>query len=72
MSATETTTPRQEYAKAGIGIVAGVFLTLAVETWALFDFGFIRLRDPQAGEKAVAAAYWDEVYTKIAVNPQED
>lgn len=72
MRAQETTTARQEYAKASIGIVAGVLLTLAVETWALFDMGFIRLKDPQAAEKAVAAAYWDEVYTKIAVNPQED
>lgn len=72
MSASETTTAGAEYAKASLGIVAGVCLTLAVEVWALVDMGFIRRRDPQAAEKAVAAAYWDEVYTKIAVNPQED
>lgn len=58
---------RAEWAKAGIGIVAGVAITLAVEVWMLFDFGFIRLRDPLAGEKAVAAAYWDEVYTRAEV-----
>ena len=72
MSKRETTTARAEYAKASLGIVAGVLLTLAVEVWALVDMGFIRHRDPQAVEKAVAAAYWDEVYTIIAVNPQED
>jgi hypothetical protein len=68
----ETTTARAEFFKAGIGIVAGVALTLAVEVWLLFDLGFIRLRDPLAADKAVAAAYWDETYSKIAVNPQED
>ena len=47
-------------------------LTLAVEVWAFVDFGFIRLKDTQAAEKAVASAYWDECYSKIAVNPQED
>lgn len=68
----ETKTPRAEYAKASLGIVAGVVLTLAVEVWALVDMGFIRYRDPQAAEKSVAAAYWDETYSKIAVNPQDD
>lgn len=72
MSKRETTTARAEYAKASLGIVAGVCLTLAVEIWALVDMGFIRRRDPQAAEKAVAAEYWDEVYTKIAVNPQDE
>ena len=61
-----------EYAKASLGIVAGVCLTLAVEVWVLVDMGFIRRRDPQAAEKAVAAAYWDETYSKIAVNPQDE
>lgn len=68
----EQTTTGQEWAKASIGIVAGVLLTLAVEVWLLVDFGFIRKRDPQADENAVAAAYRDEVYSKIAVNPQDD
>ena len=72
MSARETTTAGAEYAKASLGIVAGVCLTLAVEVWALVDMGFIRLRDPQAAEKAVEAAYWDETYSKIAVNGNEE
>ena len=72
MSKRETTTAGAEYAKASLGIVAGVCLTLAVEVWALVDMGFIRRRDPQAAEKDVEAAYWDEVYSLIAVNPQED
>ena len=72
MTMSEKTSSRQEWAKASIGIVSGVLLTLAVELWLLVDFGFIRKRDPQAAEKALAAAYWDEVYSKIAVNPQED
>ena len=68
----ETTTARAEYVKASIAMIAGVALTLAVEAWAFVDLGFIRLKDPMAAEKAVAAAYWDEVYTTAAVNPQED
>ena len=72
MSKRETTTASAEYAKASLGIVAGVCLTLAVEVWALVDMGFIRRRDPQAAEKAVESAYWDEVYQRIALNPQED
>lgn len=72
MACRHTTSTGAEYAKASLAIVAGVCLTLAVEVWALVDMGFIRRRDPQAAEKAVAAAYWDEVYTRIAVNPQED
>ena len=72
MSKRETTTARAEYAKASLGIVAGVCLTLAVEVWVLVDMGFIRRRDPQAAEKAVAAEYWDETYSLIAVNPQDE
>ena len=72
MNFSELRSEGAEYAKASLGIVAGVCLTLAVEVWVLVDMGFIRRRDPQAAEKAVAAAYWDETYSKIAVNPQED
>ena len=72
MNAPETTTAKAEYTKAAIGIVVGVLLLLVVEVWAFVDLGFIRLKDPMAAEKAVAAAYWDECYSKIAVNPQED
>ena len=63
---------RAEWAKAGIGIVAGVALTLAVEVWALFDLGFIRLKDPMSAEKAVAAAYWNEVYVRAEVCQQDE
>jgi hypothetical protein len=72
MSNRETTTALAEYAKASLGIVVGVCLTLAVEVWALVDLGFIRRKDQRAAEKAIEAAYWDEVYTKIAVNPQPE
>lgn len=72
VSAQETTTASQEYAKAGIGIVAGVALALAVEVWALFDLGFIRLKDPMDAEKAVAAAYWNEVYVRAEVCPIDE
>ena len=72
MTKRETTTPAAEYAKISISMIVGVLLTLAVELWLLVDFGFIRLKDPKAGEKAVEAAYLDECYSMIAVNPQED
>ena len=72
MNAPETTTAKADYAKAAIGIVVGVLLLLVVEVWAFVDLGFIRLKDPLAANKAVEAAYWDEVYTTIAVNPQEE
>lgn len=72
MSKRETTTASAEYAKASLGIVAGVVLTLAVEVWALVDMGFIRRRDPQAAEKAVAASYWNEVYVRAEVCPIDE
>jgi len=58
----------QEWAKASIGIVAGVLLTLAVELWLLMDFGFIRRRDPQTA----ANAERDMAYSMIAVNGLEE
>jgi len=60
------------YARESASMLAGALLLLAVEVWALFDLGFIRLKDPEAAQKAVAAAYWDETYSKIAVNPQPE
>lgn len=60
------------YARESISMLAGALLLLAVEIWALFDLGFIRLKDPEAAQRAVAAAYWDETYSKIAVNPQPE
>lgn len=53
-------------------MLAGALLVVAIQTCALFHFGFIRKRDPLAGEKAVKAAYWEEVYATIAVNPQDE
>lgn len=64
----ELTTRSQEWAKAAIGIVAGVALVLFVEVCALFHFGFIRRIDPQAAQRAEL----DAAYSMIAATGAEE